>query len=94
MKTQNEMRCKFEKLKEIADKLEHLFFEDGFYFRKYDDADADEYFVNGAWCAFQEKQKEINAIKKYISELNNHDELIAWAIHDDLMQIIKDGEYK
>ena len=62
MKTQNEIRGKFEKLDEIADKLEHLFFEDGFYFRKYDDADSDEYFVNGAWYAFQEKQKKIDKV--------------------------------
>ena len=64
-----DIREEFEKLPVIESKLEHLFFEDGFYYAKYDDADQDEYFVNGAWYAFQEQQNKIDAIKSKISDI-------------------------
>ena len=62
-----DIREEFEKLPVIESKLEHLFFEDGFYYAKYDDADQDEYFVNGAWYAFQEQQNKIDAHNKKLS---------------------------
>lgn len=73
----SEIRKRFEALPEIANKLEHLFFEHGFYYRKYDDADQDEYFVNGAWYAFQEQQKKIDLFNKVILSLSN--EFNLWA---------------
>lgn len=62
----NELRKQFEVLPVIESKLEHLFFENGFYYRKYDDADQDEYFVNGAWFAFQEQQKKIDSLLDHV----------------------------
>ena len=62
----SKIRKQFEALPEIANKLEHLFFEHGFYYRKYDDADQDEYFVNGAWYAFQEQQKKIDSLLDHV----------------------------
>lgn len=61
-----ELRKQFEALPVIESKLEHLFFEHGFYYRKYDDADQDEYFVNGAWYAFQEQQKKIDSLLDHV----------------------------
>ncbi len=77
------MREEFEKLEEIADKLEHLFFEDGFYFRKYDDADSDEYFVNGAWYAFQEQQKKIDKATEYLDSIEG----LVW--YEQIQELLK-----
>ena len=68
MKTQNEMRSEFEKLEEIKTHLKHgnVFFneEKQTYASEFSALHVVACYVNGAWYAFQEQQKQIDAIKK------------------------------
>ena len=84
------IRDEFESLPVIESKLEHLFFEDGFYYAKYDDADLDEYFVNGAWYAFQEQQKKIDRIVGIITEAYKSDGNSSLEIaHNEILELLK-----
>jgi len=60
------MREEFEKLPEIASKLDHVYFEDGYYYPKYDDTHEDAMYVDGAWYAYQEQQKKINSMLDHV----------------------------
>ena len=59
------MRCEFEKLPEIADKLDSLWFYEAHNFYGVLDESPQTAmkanFINGAWMAYQEQQKKIDA---------------------------------
>lgn len=72
MKTQNEMRSEFERLEEIARMVacDDVKWCDVYNWYRTDNTDANSIYhiswLNGAWYAFQEKQKEIDAKNKKI----------------------------
>ena len=72
------MREQFEKLPEIADSLsEHIYFGgDGFYYSSLVNFQGLVNWLNGAWYAFQEQQKKIDAIKNILSDELEYDEVL------------------
>lgn len=46
-------------------------------------------FVDGAWHAFQERQKQIDDIKEYVSKLEFSSSLSVQCVYDDLQELLK-----
>lgn len=72
-----EMRTEFEKLPEITNSLsEHIWFgDDNLYHSSLINFQGLVNWLNGAWYAFQEQQKRIDALEAYkeqlLDDLNN-----------------------
>ena len=77
-------REEFEKLTEIADSLsEHIYFGgDGFYHSSLVNFQGLVNWLNGAWYAFQEQQKKIDAIKNILSDELEYDEVLVEKIKE------------
>lgn len=90
------MRDKFEKLPEIKDILHTVIFNDQF--NNYHDAMINSspsvYFIRGAWYAFQEQQKKIDAIAQLVnlrkSEGNYYDDYIV----DKIEELLNESQPK
>lgn len=87
----NNLRSEFEKLPEVAKNIDKYVFCD--LENEYKAIDI-RYAVgcikiNGAWYAFQEQQEKIEAVKKYLSEINHTDGHAGMAIRDDLWELLK-----
>ena len=87
------MREQFEKLPEIADSLsEHIYFGgDGFYHSSLVNFQGLVNWLNGAWYAFQEQQKKIDAIKSKLSDIydaSDEDETVAHLL-DEIQELLK-----
>lgn len=103
------LREKFEALPEIKSKLcWHIWFDSQV--NKYDSyrdhVEADRNFINGAWWAFQEQQKELvkmslinfdselhlDAAKEEINRLNSLIGEIVWLVHIETSDYDLDGK--
>ena len=87
------IREEFEKLPEIADSLsEHIYFGgDGFYHSSLVNFQGLVNWLNGAWYAFQEQQKKIDAIKSKLSDIydaSDEDETVAHLL-DEIQELLK-----
>ena len=88
-----DIREEFEKLPEIADSLsEHIYFGgDGFYHSSLVNFQGLVNWLNGAWYAFQEQQKKIDAIKSKLSDIydaSDEDETVAHLL-DEIQELLK-----
>lgn len=86
------MREEFEKLLYIADKLESIYYCENIecYTEKpnYKFCSISTY-VNGAWYAFQEQQKKIDAVLNAISQSELHGDRAIWGIQDEIKELLK-----
>lgn len=74
------MRDQFEKLPEIADSLsEHIYFgSDNLYHSALINFQGLVNWLNGAWYAFQEQQKKIDAIEKELEIRKQGASIMSW----------------
>ena len=87
-----DIREEFEKLTEIRDSLsEHIVFIGNTYTTPSPDFYDLVNWLNGAWYAFQEQQKKIDAIKSKLSDIydaSDEDETVAHLL-DEIQELLK-----
>ena len=90
MKTEREL---FEELPEIR----KIMNENGIYFmnhsgwyeaRDFKDFEYEQY-INGAWYAFQEQQKKIDAVFNAIEQSELHQDRTVFGIQDEIKELLK-----
>ena len=89
----NELRKQFEVMPEIAETIKNGIYYDG-RSNRYWSAVGASYVslarINGAWYAFQEQQKKIDAIVSIVREadLSNGNSSVA-IVHDEIQELLK-----
>ena len=84
-----DIREEFEKLPEIANLIsesEAYFADESIYFCDNDFACG---YLNGAWYAFQEQQKKIDAVFNAIEQSELHQDRTVFGIQDEIKELLK-----
>jgi len=88
------MREQFEKLPEIKEMLLNndelkWCYETNRYINHRVFQDAETGYINGAWYAFQEQQKKIDAVFNAIEQSELHQDRTVFGIQDEIKELLK-----